>query len=124
MDGMQTSWWDVENENPENPAAGSRVTFNMNFPGINAIAEIGVASFSPLLAAPDEHALGCGFTRCTWVDEGGKTHNDDLVDGLPTYQMWPVIMARNGLTSLSGEIDVTAMAGRVSMNVFIWPHVY
>jgi hypothetical protein len=123
MDGMQFNWWDVEAEYPSDPTVETRRTFNLNFPGISAIAEIGAASFTPLLVAPDNHYLACGFTGCTWVDASGETHVEDLVNNLPTYAMWPITLSRNGLTRLSGEIDGAAISGRVNLNVFIWPHV-
>ena len=124
MDGMQSMWWEVENENGTHPTSGSRLSFSLNFGGISAIAEIAAVSFWPLLNAPDFHSLACGFTHCTWVDELGNAHEESLLDSSDNAGVWPVSLARNGINRLAGEIDVTAGAGRVLLNVFIWPHVY
>ena len=96
----------------------------MNFGGISDIADIAAVSFWPLLNAPDFHSLSCGFTHCTWVDELGNAHEESLLDSSDNAGVWPVSLARNGINRLAGEIDVTAGAGRVLLNVFIWPHVY
>jgi hypothetical protein len=120
MDGMQSHWWDLFDENDAIPEQGSTVSFTFNYAKISAIAEIAVAGFAPLLVT-NAHAVYPCFTKCTWVDSGGNTHVEDL--STPSSSEFPVDIARNGLTSLTGEMDTTAMMARVIVNVFIWPSV-
>ena len=120
MDGMQSHWWNLFDENDAIPEEGSSASFTFNYAKISAIAEIAVAGFAPLLVT-NAHAVYPCFTGCTWVDGGGKTHVEDF--NTHDSSAFPVDIARNGLTSLTGEIDITAMMARVIMNVFIWPSV-
>src|ERR1700759_1723624 len=106
MDGMQSHWWHLVGENDTMPEDTTTVSFSFNYARISAIAEISVAGFDSLLVTND-HGLYPAFTHCTWVDASGNTHNENF--NTHDTSAFPVDVARNGITNLSGAIDITAM---------------
>jgi hypothetical protein len=119
MDGMSYQWWDLEDLSAELGGNGSRTTFTLNFAQRSLIAEFSVGADEDMLVSND-HYVASGFTSCSWVDASGTTHNENYIS--PSFS-WPTALSRNGVTSLSGEIDTENVSARVTLNVFFWPSV-
>ncbi|MGO9673498.1 MAG: hypothetical protein ACLPSF_04925 [Methylocella sp.] len=119
MDGMLFQWWDIEDESGGYGSSTTR-SFTLNFPQRSLIAELSVSTVEDMLVSSD-HYVASGFTSCSWIDASGTTHNENFVS--PSAFSWPAALSRNGVTSLSGEIDADNMETRVTLNVFFWPSV-
>lgn len=117
MDGMSYAYWEGESQLGEDQSQVI-VTKDVNLPPTAVIAELTVSGFIALLQAAYDHDIFCGFTGCTWAD-GSGTHVEDFIHPFT----FPHLLARNGLTKLSYEVDMANVIGRVILNVFYWPSV-
>jgi hypothetical protein len=120
MDGMMVQTYSLEAGGPDREFTASHT---INLPSPTAvIAELSVSSFSYLYGTKMD-AAGY-FTECTTNGSNpplppNETFNfSGSISGQPRQ-----VVIRNGLTSLTYELDVQNCWADFTINVFFWPSV-
>jgi hypothetical protein len=120
MDGMMVQTWSLAASGLDREFTSSH-TINLPSP-MAAIAELSVSSFAYLYGSKMDAA--CYFTACTTDGSNAPLPASETfafsgsISGPPRQ-----VVIRNGLKSLTYEVDITNCEADFTINVFFWPSV-
>ena len=86
----------------------------------SAVAEI---SLSSLEAFGSGASVFTAFTACTTDGSDGLPPSENLTVPGGLSPFLPTVLIRNGLKSISYDIEIENCRVNVVINVFFWPHV-
>lgn len=121
MDGMMVATHQIEVGGPDREYTGSHT---LNLPSPTAvIAELSVTSFSYLYSGNNMTAAGY-FTACTTDGSNPPFPPNETFGFFGSISGQPrQVVIRNGLTSITYEVDVQNCEAEFTFNLFFWPGV-
>ena len=115
MDGMTVIHHRVSTGGPGENSVSN--TIRLPAP-TSVVAEISVASFTSFGSNVDTF---CAFTACTTNGADGFPTSES--SGVWSWRDFSTVLIRNGLTSVSYEIDIANCSTSFIVNLFFWPTV-
>jgi len=86
----------------------------------SVVAEISLSNFVSYGADPSAFTA---FTACSTDGSDGLPPNEDLTTTGGLSPFLPTVLIRNGLKSITYDIEIENCRVDVVVNVFFWPHV-
>ena len=114
MDGMRVGSFEVSSLGQGDGSFSHTITLDAP---TSVIAEISVCSFASYAGPPSAFAT---FTACT---TDGSSDPASEVFATSTNPNFPTVLIRNGLKTITYELDVENCRADYCINVFFWPQV-